>query len=177
VRRHPAADTAGFVRAAGDVEPECLLEGEIGRGLLHEALPHGDEFPGTPLRVLRHVQHRLEVHAGRLAGPERARLELRKTCQRQQELASCVLDLGVQAQGVEVVRPLLENRRDFRLGLRQLAEFDEHASVHQALLILGDRFDHPLYLAPGEVRHEHAVRGTVRRLPPRFAPGDRGGGS
>jgi hypothetical protein len=60
-----------------------------------------------------------------------------------------VLDLGVQAQGVEVVRPLLENRRDFRLGLRQLAEFDEHASIHQALLILGDRFDHPLYLAPG----------------------------
>ncbi len=122
--------------AAGDVKSERLLERQVGGGLLHQPLPHGEEFPGTPLGVLSHAKHRLEVHPGRLSRRAAASLELREARQRQRELAPHVLDLGIQAQGLEVVRALLEDRRDLRLGLGQLAEFDEHASFLQALLAL-----------------------------------------
>jgi len=111
---------------------------------LHEPLPHGEKFSGAPLGVLRHPQHCLEMHPGRLAGPAAASLELRIAGQCQRELAPHVLDLGVEAQSLEVVRALLEDRGDLCLGLGQLAELDEHASFLQALLALHRCVNHRL---------------------------------
>src|SRR5262249_8281943 len=94
------------------------------------------------LGALRHAKHRLEMNRGQVAGRGAARLELCIARQRERELAAHVLDLGKQAQGVEVVCALLEDRRDFRLGLGQLAELDENAGFLQALIVLHGGFNH-----------------------------------
>ena len=141
-RGRPPAHSPGLVRAARDVHPERLFEGQVRRGLLHEPLPHREELTGAALGVLSHAQHRLQVEPGRLSGGSPARLELGVASEGQRELASHVLDLGEQAEGIEVVGALLEDRRDLRLGLGQLAELDEHASFLQAGLVLDRCFHH-----------------------------------
>src|SRR5262249_47367614 len=124
-----------------------LLEGQVGSGLLDQALAYRDVLSRAALGVLGHAQHGLEMHARQLTGSGPPGLELGGAGQRQRELAAHVLDLGEEAQGLEVVRLLLEDRRDLRFGLEQLAKLDEHAGVLEALVA---RFNHRSYLGDGK---------------------------
>ena len=107
------------------------------------------------------------MEPGRLSGGSPARLELGVASEGQRELASHVLDLGEQAEGIEVVGALLEDRRDLRLGLGQLAELDEHASFLQALLALHRCVNHCSQRGAGVFRSSSRVEGdcsAVKRI-------------
>jgi len=130
------AGGAGLVGASRHVRPEGVLQGQVGGGLAHQlVLPNGQELAGAALRILGEVQHGLEVHPGHLARGRSLGLELgpARDCQRQ--LAAHVLELGEEAQRVEVLRTALEHVRDLQLGPAQLAELDQHRRVPQPLLV------------------------------------------
>src|SRR5262249_33361847 len=148
-RGHSTAHCPSVRWTTRDVELERLLQRHVGGGLLDEALTHREELPGAAPRVLRHAKHGLEVHARKLAGGRPTRLELRVPGERQRELATDVLDLRIEPQGLEVVGLLLEERRHLCLGLDQLAELHEHTRVLQTLLALDRYVDHLCILPAG----------------------------
>jgi hypothetical protein len=71
----------------------------------------------------------LEVHAGQLAGARAPRVELGLARHGHRQLTADVLDLGKQAQRLEIVGVAIEDIRDFGFRSAQDSHLDQDSGV------------------------------------------------